>query len=247
MNIFYLDEDPARCARFLVDKHVVKMPLESCQMLSTAHRLLDGRVEVREIPGSKRTKRFYVLPGERVTLDAAGRLTIENQVCYYPTHVNHPSTVWTMASRENYERHVLMLQAMLDEYSSRYCRVYKSAETVLPFLRSPPSNLSTGTSTEPTPAMPDCYKVPGDSIQSYRNYYAGSKWRFAKWKHGEVPPWFIDKMYSTWSAKTWNERQPDVEKVLSKKTSPSHPMVMLAVKELSDVIKAASALEEIAA
>lgn len=42
MNIFYLDPDPYQAARYLCDKHVVKMCLESAQLLSTAHRELDG-------------------------------------------------------------------------------------------------------------------------------------------------------------------------------------------------------------
>jgi hypothetical protein len=39
MNIFVLDEDPEKCARYHCDKHVVKMILESAQMLSTTLRL----------------------------------------------------------------------------------------------------------------------------------------------------------------------------------------------------------------
>jgi hypothetical protein len=35
MNIFILDEDPRKCAQYHCDKHVVKMILESVQMLST--------------------------------------------------------------------------------------------------------------------------------------------------------------------------------------------------------------------
>lgn len=35
MNIFVLDEDPLLCAQAHVDKHVVKMPLETAQILST--------------------------------------------------------------------------------------------------------------------------------------------------------------------------------------------------------------------
>ena len=47
MNIFYVDSCPAEAAISLVDKHVVKMILESAQLLSTAHRILDGNcVEV---------------------------------------------------------------------------------------------------------------------------------------------------------------------------------------------------------
>ncbi len=41
MNVFYLDKDPTHAAAMMVDRHVVKMILESAQMLSTAHRLLD--------------------------------------------------------------------------------------------------------------------------------------------------------------------------------------------------------------
>ena len=42
MNIFYLHEDPIQNIKWHVDKHVVKMATEYAQLLSTAHRFLDG-------------------------------------------------------------------------------------------------------------------------------------------------------------------------------------------------------------
>jgi len=42
MNIFYLDESPIKAAQYQYDKHVVKMILESAQLLSSAHHILDG-------------------------------------------------------------------------------------------------------------------------------------------------------------------------------------------------------------
>ena len=42
MNIFYLDQCPVEAARMQCDKHVVKMILETAQLLSTAHAELDG-------------------------------------------------------------------------------------------------------------------------------------------------------------------------------------------------------------
>lgn len=42
MNIFFLSGDPQESAKWMVDRHVVKMPLESAQMLCTAHRILDN-------------------------------------------------------------------------------------------------------------------------------------------------------------------------------------------------------------
>ena len=41
MNIFALDLNPEQAAQWHVDKHVVKMPLEYAQLLSTAHALVD--------------------------------------------------------------------------------------------------------------------------------------------------------------------------------------------------------------
>ena len=42
MNIFYLSRDPHEAARLQCDRHVVKMILETAQLLSTAHNELDG-------------------------------------------------------------------------------------------------------------------------------------------------------------------------------------------------------------
>lgn len=49
MNIFYVDTDPRIAARSLCDKHVVKMILESAQMLCTAHHV-SGGVYVSNMP-----------------------------------------------------------------------------------------------------------------------------------------------------------------------------------------------------
>jgi len=38
MNVFYISRDPKIAAQNMINKHVVKMPLESAQLLSTAHR-----------------------------------------------------------------------------------------------------------------------------------------------------------------------------------------------------------------
>ena len=47
MNIFALSPVPEVAAKWHCDKHVVKMILESAQMLSTAHRILDGKESKR--------------------------------------------------------------------------------------------------------------------------------------------------------------------------------------------------------
>lgn len=45
MNIFYLDKSPSRAAQAQCDKHVVKMVLETAQLLSSVQHILDGPVK----------------------------------------------------------------------------------------------------------------------------------------------------------------------------------------------------------
>lgn len=46
MNIFVLDQDPVKAAEYLCDRHIIKMLLESTQLLCTIHRL-GGSTDVR--------------------------------------------------------------------------------------------------------------------------------------------------------------------------------------------------------
>ena len=46
MNIFYLDESPVVAAKVQYNKHVVKMILESAQMLCAAHHVLGSKLDI---------------------------------------------------------------------------------------------------------------------------------------------------------------------------------------------------------
>ncbi len=48
MNIFYLDSCPVKSAQYLCDKHVIKMTLESTQLLCTAHHYYPNNNEYLE-------------------------------------------------------------------------------------------------------------------------------------------------------------------------------------------------------
>lgn len=128
MNIFYLDRDPKTAARMQCDRHVVKMILESAQLLSTAHREIDGDEWA----------------------DANG--------LYKRTHKNHPSAVWARQSSDNYQwlfRHFL---ALCDEYSYRYGKTHLSDEKFRNVLCFSPTDITLGSFTEPPQCMPDEYK-----------------------------------------------------------------------------------------
>jgi hypothetical protein len=178
VNIFYLDKDPKTCAEMHNDKHCVKMILEYAQLLSTAHRYLDGTQSVgTSKTGRKQTR--YVLPDQR------------ESILYSATHLNHPSAIWCRSNLENYLWLHSLLVTCCKEYTYRYGKVHKcEISGLVDALQKSPNNIAIGEFTEPTPAMPDDVKVENDSISSYRNYYIKNKTHLAKWKNRNVPEWF---------------------------------------------------------
>ena len=160
------------------------MILEYAQLLSTAHRVLDGSMSVG-LSETGRKRVSYDLPDSR-------ELSL-----YRATHINHPSAVWVRKSSNNYAWLYTMWKYLLDEYTVRYGKIHAAARLIGPLFDAP-KNIPIGEFTQPTPAMPDEYKVAGDSIQSYHNYYVGSKHEMSRWTNSYMPQWFIDginKMY----------------------------------------------------
>jgi hypothetical protein len=171
MNIFFLDADPSMCAKMHNNSHTIKMILEYCQLLSTAHRVLDGVLTIQKTSTNRNIKR-YVLHDER------------NEMLYSATHINHPSAVWVRQSAGNYSWLTNLLVELCSEYTYRYGKVHKSQQIGLVKLlhNIHPINIPMSPFTEPTCAMPDEVKIQNDSISSYRNYYNLNKTHLASWK-----------------------------------------------------------------
>jgi hypothetical protein len=151
------------------------MILEYAQLLSTAHRVLDGTLLVG-ISDKGRKSTSWILPDNR------------NDILYKATHLNHPSAVWVRQSDKNYSWLFDMFEALLEEYTYRYGKTH-ACQRLVWALEVRPNNISRGNFTEPTPAMPDQYKVDNDSVQSYKNYYLGDKTRMFAWKNRQTPTW----------------------------------------------------------
>lgn len=232
MNIFYIEESPDHAARSMVDKHIVKQIVESAQMLSTAHRLLDAKETLVNVNGKQ--KHIWLYDNEQVI---PGTSIIENPNCYLVAHAKHPSTIWTMATADNYRWHVELFRSMINEYHARYNNQHKT-EQLLPFLQNIPHNLSSGNFTPPTPAMPDEYKT-SSVLESYRQYYAGEKWKFAKWKHNQIPEWFFDYMHKTWTKNIEPKAQALYHIIQNKQTMPMDSRVLLVGGHLCDFDKVA--------
>ena len=158
MNIFYLDKNPSIAAEMACDKHVVKMILESAQLLSTAHRVIDGD-------------------------EYADKVGL-----YKMAHKNHPSTIWTRTSTENYMWLNRYFGALCREYTYRYGK-HHASERLIGLLAHVPKGLTYSGFTDPPQCMPD-YCKGEDTVLAYQNYYILEKSRFAKWKKRPVPEWF---------------------------------------------------------
>ena len=107
MNIFYLDRDPVIAAQMMCDKHVVKMILESAQMLSTAHRVLDGD-------------------------EYADKVGL-----YKMAHKNHPSTIWVRSSYQHYKWLYDHMVALMREYTYRYGNHHATERLLTPLSEYP--------------------------------------------------------------------------------------------------------------
>lgn len=175
MNIFFTDTNPDLAAQSLVDKHVVKMILESAQLLSTAHRVLDGEQFIGKTKTNRNVQR-WILRDER-----------EN-VLYAATHVNHPSAVWCRESIGNYNWLVEHFFALCMEYNVRYNKTHKCYDMGF-LLQSPPLNLKNWDMT-PIPSCMDAqYIISDDPVINYRNYYKVGKASLHSWKNRQPPTW----------------------------------------------------------
>lgn len=177
MNIFAVDHDPSVAAASLVDKHVVKMILETAQLLCTAHRMLDGRAFTGYTKSGRRIKRWE-MPDPQ-----------DDMLLYSATHINHPSAVWARQTSGNYEWLYRHFQALCMEYNHRYGKYHKCQHMLWDHLGMTPRNIPQGPLQPFSVAMADQYIVSLDPVENYRNYYKKGKTHLHKWTKREVPVW----------------------------------------------------------
>ena len=185
MNIFALSSDPFESAQMMCDKHVVKMIIETAQLLSTAHRVLDGEQYTDKTSNGRSIQRW------RLT-DA---YDMENSL-YKATHINHPSAVWTRESSTNYAWLFSHFEGLCDEYTERYSKIHLTDDKLRSILYKIPINIPFGILTSMPQAMPDKYKSTY-YVDAYRRYYVGEKSSFARWTKRSIPEWFSDPTYKS--------------------------------------------------
>lgn len=186
MNIFVLDEAIPKMVEYYVDDHVLKMIIESGQMIcmtNYVHKVLgytprklskEEKENVKEYSNRFREKNIS-----------------ERPIPYLPTkrHLNHPCTLWARKSKKNWEYLKTLIFCLNLEYKYRYesdedHKTYRNLQKL-----NLPSDLKDNGLTEFPQAMPDKYKSE-NAVDAYRKYYRKGKKHLAEWKKRPKPDWF---------------------------------------------------------
>jgi len=102
-----------------------------------------------------------------------------HNVPYKQAHLNHPSTIWVRGNRNQYLWAYQYMMALGNEYTKRYGKEHKTIAKCRYVLSDPPPGIPNSEFTQPPQCMPDEYKVEGDSVAAYWNYYEKDKFRIA--------------------------------------------------------------------
>lgn len=172
MNLFILSENPEESAKYHVDKHVTKMPVEVYQMMGSA--LIRRGVSSKEMPT---TKAGTPLKGG------------------YP---NHPCTRWVGDSMDNFIWAATYGFHLCMEYRERYKKIHFVETKILEMLRFSKSGIFPDIGlTDFAIAISDdseCRKIPNfdslSAVDKYRYYYIMDKKHIAKWTNTEKPNWY---------------------------------------------------------
>lgn len=166
MNLFRPYDDPVKSALCLADRHVVKMTLETAQILCT----------VVHVSGA-------------MDLDRPGIHEV-----YRPTHRNHPCVVWAGTTAAAARWCIEHGYALADEYTHRFGRVHKSAAVIKACERLLEGVLPPGDAPPPAVVVPDELAVLAPCA-AYRATLAGkyAEWehlgRPPQWTNSHRPRW----------------------------------------------------------
>ena len=162
MNIFVTDRCPIQSARNLPDKHIVKMPLETCQMLAIIY-----------------SDWYY----------GVGNLYKSDGTPYRTAHGafrNHPCTQWAAANQYNLAWLIRHGYALCDEYTQRYGKVHTCLDVISQSERIFHRSFSNINSLfhasrkvrDFTRAMPESIKFDNtiDTITAYKQYLNTKPW-----------------------------------------------------------------------
>jgi len=146
LNIFVLDTNPVKAAIMQADQHVVKMVLESAQMLCTAHRVLTPNIEY---PHQYRKTHF----------NHPCNVWLRESVGNYFWLLEHFMALCTEFRYRRQKIHLCDKKFLIDT----------------DWIFEPPAPITETRLTEFKQCMRDEFKVDGDPVSAYRAFYIQEK------------------------------------------------------------------------
>ena len=162
MNLFVLDPDPKLAAIYHTDRHIVKMPTETAQMISFVYH--DKECWSETIP--------------------------DFMMGFSKTHYKHPCSIWIRESLSNFLFACKLGLELYNEYQYRYQKPdkHQRARKIFQFAIENPPHIPDKGLTQFATAMGDEY-ICSNAIESYRNYYRNGKSHLHTWKNRNKPQW----------------------------------------------------------
>ena len=186
MNIFILHWKQRKAARWHVDKHVVKMLLETCQLLYTVHWVIF-------YPFLQDCKSPIALSKAQKILDVpeymwSAPVRKSGETGYRPCHVSHPCQKWARMCLGNYLWLAKLGIELAKEFRFRFKKEH-SCEKHIDWLYDNFPNMKMWPRRGFPIAMDNAYKISNDPIVCYRNYYREGKKDLIKYTGREMPHW----------------------------------------------------------
>lgn len=198
MNIFFLHMSPKQAAKMHANIHVVKMIVETAQLLCNVHR---------------RQREYCLAP--YMTGRQMARIPYKDSAA---GHRKLGSMIWVAESLGNYRWGVQLGLALCDEYNKGRGRAAgktskHKTQKVLEWLRDHEPNFKIKRRTPVRIkhlAMPARFKKAETSVQAYRDYYFSKRRTMQMvWPEGQAPLW--------WEAKRSPKKRRELEKAKKQK------------------------------
>eukprot|EP00928_Gymnodinium_smaydae_P074699 TRINITY_DN57729_c0_g1_i1.p1 TRINITY_DN57729_c0_g1~~TRINITY_DN57729_c0_g1_i1.p1 ORF type:complete len:238 (+),score=25.72 TRINITY_DN57729_c0_g1_i1:64-777(+) len=225
MNIFFLSMSSAEAAKMHADIHIVKMIVETAQLLCNVHH----RAREESSHCSPPFIRRNLVPYRE---SASG-------------HRKLGSMIWVAESLGNYRWAVRLGLALCREYNRGRGRAagktsQHKTQKVLEWLRDHEPNFNKKRRTPVAKrhlAMPDRFKKAKSSVEAYRDYYYSKRRTMPmQWPKGRVPEWWEARKSKRkpQTVATVSPQEPELpvqpahvpQRRLKRKTAPEHALLV---------------------
>ena len=163
MNIFFLHINPEECVKMHINKHVVKMILESIQLLCSVHHFYPSGKEIKIM-----------------------KLTHKNHPSAIWTRESLSNYNWLLDLTKELCKEYTYRYGKVHKSEKEYLQILDENTPNIPDI-----GLTTPKQAMPDTYKINTSNIE-DSIEAYRQYYFFEKSHIFNWKKRDIPEWIIE-------------------------------------------------------